>query len=360
MFIEQIELKHFRCFTHKVVSFDSDVVVIQGLNGSGKTSLLEAIHYSCYLRSFRTHSPKELLQFQHENFFIRMSFASCNDSIDLTHQLHIGYADKKRLVKLNDKALNSYKELMDYFRVVTVTEDDLNIIKLGPDVRRDFFDQAILLYDALYLQLLKEYKTVLENRNKILQFSSVDKDMYLIWSEQLWCKSAAMQKARQQFMCLLQREVDSLLKAYVPYDVAIIFSYNSKYALGTSFEDMRSKKDLFEFEKRFGRSLFGAHLDDIHITFQGSMSRIFASRGQQKLILLLIKIAQLRILTAKRGPGVFLIDDFMTDFDAQRIEIALDALSGLAGQKIFTLPASMPLLSERFKNMEAQQVDFSG
>lgn len=360
MFIKQIELKHFRCFTHKSVTFDSDVIVIQGDNGSGKTSLLKALHYSCYLRSFRTHCHRELLQFQHENFSIRLFFINNNDGSDLTHQLHIGYADKKRRVKLNDKAVYSYKELMDYFRVVTVTEDDLNIIKLGPDARRDFCDQAIVLFDSAYLQILKEYKTILESRNKILQLPVVDKDMYLIWSEQLWFKSITMQKARQEFMRLLQHEVDNLIKTYIPYDVVLIFSYSSKYDLRTSFDDMRSKKDLFELEKRFGRSLFGAHLDDIHITFQGSMSRIFASRGQQKLILLLIKIAQLRILSVKRGPGAFLIDDFMTDFDAQRLEIALNALSGLSGQKIFTIPAAIPFLTEQFNNMGSQLVDFSG
>ncbi len=360
MFIKHLELKHFRCFAHKIVAFESDVVVIQGCNGSGKTSLLEAIHYSCYLRSFRTHSPKELLQFQQENFSIRVSFAGETEDLALKHQLHIGYADKKRLVKLNDKAVDSYKELMDYFRVVTVTEDDLNIIKLGPDTRRDFFDQAILLYDASYLSLLKEYKTILESRNRILQSPVVNKDMYLIWSEQLWFKSAVIQAARKEFMHLLQQEVDSLIKTYIPYDASLIFSYNAKYSLGSSFEDMCSKKDLFGLEKRFGRSLFGAHLDDIQITFQGTMSRMFASRGQQKLILLLIKIAQLRILAARRGAGAFLIDDFMTDFDQQRIEIALHALAGLSGQKIFTIPAAIPLLTQGFNNMGGQLVSLSG
>ncbi|HSW73657.1 MAG TPA: AAA family ATPase, partial [Candidatus Limnocylindria bacterium] len=135
MQLTQLYLKNFRCFADKTITFESPLVLIEGNNGSGKTSLLEALHYLCYLRSFRTHSPRDLLFFGHETFFIK---ALCEQSgtVAQNHEIQVGFSHKKRLVKIDQRAVSSYKELMDYYRIVTLTEDDVVLIQGGPDVRR--------------------------------------------------------------------------------------------------------------------------------------------------------------------------------------------------------------------------------
>lgn len=360
MFVKQIELQHFRCFVRKKMRFDQRIVLIEGINGSGKTSLLEALHYACYLRSFRTYNSRELTLFDQEAFFIKVDFEHNELEQTIPHNLHVGYSNKKRLVKLNNKAISSYKELMDHFRIITLTEDDLGLIKFGPDLRRQFIDQAILLYAPEYIQLLKEYKVVAENRNKLLQHTQIEQDMYHIWSEQLWHKTACIQTQRKQFLILLQKEVDQLLKSYFFDDIRITFSYKPKMDNGTSWHTFfEQKKGLFAQERRFGRSLFGAHLDDMSITFQGTMSRTFASRGEQKLIILLIKIAQIKALDRKKGPATFLIDDFMTDFDQGRAEMVLQALTGLESQLIFTAPIRSSILGEMLQKQGVQRIKIS-
>lgn len=360
MFITQLDLTNFRCFTHKRIDFENKVILIEGANGSGKTSLLEALHYACYLRSFRTHSPRELLAFGSDTFAVKVMFDVEHHYSSLTHQLHVGYTSKKRLVKLNEKALSSYKELMDHFRSVTITEDDLAIIKAGPEIRRDFLDQAIVLYNPEYLQLLKEYKIVIENRNKLLQAERISEALYHVWSEQLWAKSCLIQDHRRELLHLLQQEVNSLLSVYFSYELRIECTYQPKLNPCSSWQHMiQEKKNLFEQEKRFRRSLFGAHLDDVIITFQGAASRMFASRGQQKLIVLLIKIAQLQVLDRKKGAALFLLDDFITDFDEQRSHIALTAIAGLKSQCIFTIPVKSSHATAAFGAMNAQIIDIS-
>ncbi len=357
MFVKQIELKHFRCFAEKKLQFDQRITLIEGINGSGKTSLLEALHYACYLRSFRTYSPRELTLFDQDTFHIKVDFEQNALEQVVPHNLHVGYSHKKRLVKLNNKAISSYKELMDHFRIITLTEDDLGLIKLGPDLRRQFIDQAIALYNPDYMHLLKEYRTIIDNRNKLLQQSHTDREMYHVWSEQLWHKTLLVQAERKQFLMLLQEEVNKLLKTYFPDDVTITFAYKSKMDLADSWQTLSGqRKGLFEQEKRFGRSLFGAHLDDMLIAFQGTMSRTFASRGQQKLIMLLIKVAQVKALDLKKGPATFLLDDFMTDFDQDRAELILDALGGLESQLIFTAPIRSSVLGEMLQKQGAQIV----
>src|SRR5437868_6298202 len=97
-------------------------------------------------------------------------------------------------------------------------------------------------------------------------------------------------------------------------------------------------------ETRVGHSLFGAHLDDFLIHFQDKKSKNYSSRGQQKLIVLLVKIAQIQQLLHSKGPVILLLDDFMTDFDEQRCRLLLDLLFDLKIQLIFTVPTGTHFL----------------
>lgn len=359
MFIKQLYLKNFRCFPEKTVSFTSNIVVIEGPNGIGKTTLLEALHYACYLRSFRTYTPRDMLQFDQQHFLVKIIFEHTELDQATQSSLQVSFFDKKRLVKLNDKALSSYKELMDHYRIITLTEDDLGLVKLGPDVRRQFIDQAILLYNPTYLSHIKEYKIIVDNRNKLLQNMQISKDLYEIWTEQLWQKTVMLQSERIAFIKSLQEEVTALLALHVP-DVEIIFTYVPKKKSAQTFQEFITQQPtLFEQEKRFGRSLFGAHLDDVEISFRGTASRTFASRGQQKLIILLIKIAQVKALNRLKGASILLLDDFITDFDAAYARTVLQMLTELDSQLIFTIPMKSSVFTEMLLEKGAQRIEIS-
>src|SRR6185437_4207831 len=127
----------------------------------GKTSLLEALHYLCYLRSFRTYSPRDLLKFGQENFFVKISCIQQN--LDVC-EVQVGFSGKKKLVKINQKTVSSYKELMDYYRIITLTEDDLFLINGAPERRRAYLDQAILLQEPTFLTPLRELRQVADHR----------------------------------------------------------------------------------------------------------------------------------------------------------------------------------------------------
>ncbi len=133
-----------------------------------------------------------------------------------------------------------------------------------------------------------------------------------------------------------------------------------KGVIGETFDGFIAKNpDLFDLERRFGRSLFGAHLDDFAIKLQDVKSKHYASRGQQKLIALLLKIAQIQELSAQKGGVIFLLDDFMTDFDAARAQIFLDILFSLKGQLIFTTPVKEGVLTCKLDSHGAQRISLT-
>jgi DNA replication and repair protein RecF len=331
--IQRLQIKNFRCFSSATFDLDSPVVVIEGLNGSGKTSLLEALHYACYLKSFRTHIPRDLIAFEADNFFIN---ATCND-----HAITVGSSGSKRQVKIDQKVITSYQELREHYRVVTVTEDDLSLIKGSPEKRRSFLDYALLLLDTSLAPLYKRFKQVLEQRNALLHRSNISQEEFLIWTRNVWQSSREIQAERHAYLSDLIFHINQVCGRYWDDTVYDISYHKRELKEDETFEEFASRSEaLFRKEKHYHRTLFGAHLDDIDILFQGKKARLFSSRGQQKLIVLLMKIAQVSHLIDRHGCErvVFLIDDFMTDFDAENLNKLMQASLDLGTQLIFASP----------------------
>jgi len=354
-----LQLKNFRCFEEVIFNFKSPIILIEGDNGSGKTSILEALHYLGYLKSFRTHIAKELIKIEKSSFFIKATF---KDDLQTT-EIQAGLAGKKRLVKINQKSILSFKELLNSYRVITLTEEDLDLVKLGPENRRNFLDQYILLTNASFLQTCKKYKQILDNRNKILQNQVFDQEVYLIWTKQLWEQSQIIRDLRRTILQNIEIELNDLLNIYIDKNCLVNLKYEDKEGSWSSFDNfLNNKNNLLASEKYLGKSMFGSHLDDFHIYFKNKKSRAFASRGQQKLLVLLVKIAQINILKKEGYQNIiFLLDDFITDLDQKNISILSTALLSLKNQLIFTCPISNGYLKELLvsKNAQIIQIDIN-
>ncbi len=334
-YIRSLSLKNFRCFTSNKFNFDSPIVIIEGANGSGKTSLLEALYFTCYMRSFRAHSPKDLIKFGSESFFITTMFDQ--------HAINVGVLQTgtttKRQVKIDHTTVTSHKELREYCRVITITEDDLMLIKGGPEKRRSFIDHALFLLDLDALEIFKVYQEILDNRNALLSKQThVDEQQLIFWTKKLWDLSKIIETNRKNLLTVITSKALPLLKLFWP-ESSITFEYTSKIQDETVFEDFFQKNlQLFEKEKHYKRSLFGAHLDDIDITINDKKARYFSSRGQQKLLVMVLKIALVEHLLETQGPTAFLLDDFTTDFDASVASKLMNICLKMKAQLIFVSP----------------------
>ena len=334
MQIVSLEIKNFRCFAGYAVPISTPFTVLVGKNGSGKSTVLEALHYACYVRSFRTAHAKELIAFEQEAFFIKLILAQDGQEEDI---LEIGFSGNQRLLKINGKKITSYKELLDSYRVITVTEDDLMLIKGGPEQRRAFIDAAVMLHDPAYMQLLKEHKAVLLQRNSLLYpRRKPDVLSYEIWTEKFWICAGAIAQKRIDLLKKLEKEVLALRALFFPEGHDIKIGYVSKKDAFYDSWDLflKNMPMLAAQEERVGRSCFGAHLDDFSLVFNDASLQRYASRGQQKLIVLLIKIAQFKLGV----PTIFLLDDFITDLDPEVLKKLLALLVSLKTQVFISAP----------------------
>jgi len=204
---------------------------------------------------------------------------------------------------------------------------------------------------------LRTYRQLLDQRNALLFQHRFDRDSYEILTQKLWEYSGLIQSARTETVGQFSELVAQLARDYFDIELIIEFSYLPKYELQESLQEFtQSHPLLYDRELRLKRTLFGAHLDDLIIQFKGQQARQFASRGQQKLVVLLIKIAQALQLHQKGMGGVILLDDFMTDFDQERSERLLRVLDTVGSQLIFTSPIQKALLGQELERRGAQSI----
>lgn len=351
--LQKLHLKNFRCFESKTIDFEKPLVLIEGINGSGKTSLLEALHYTCYLRSFRTHLPRDLIKFGTTGFFIQATFS---DQI-----ISIGCTGTKKHIKVNQKSISSYQELREHFKIITVTEDDVGIVKESPEKRRTFIDHALFLEKPEIITLFKTYKTYLKNRNALLQRHNIDHEELIIWTKKIWELSKLIQEERKNYLKKLQQSADQFLVNAWETACIIKFLYQpKKIDPHQSWEDFENfwKTELLFKEKKFRRSLFGAHLDDFLLTFNEKPARLYSSRGQQKLIVFMLKMAQVKQLTqSQESQTPFLLDDFMTDFDPEVAQKLIKTCLNLNVQLIFTSPMNNSLEKKLLLSYNVQVVN---
>jgi DNA replication and repair protein RecF len=306
------------------------------------------------LRSFRTHIHKELIALGSNHFFINVEAEQ--QQIGITDAINIGFSiDEGKLVKYNGKSIQSYKELVSNYRIVTLAADDLVLVHGAPEVRRDFLNCALFLLNPNFLFTFKRYRQILDHRNSLFcgfadGSSLANHDELEIWSKKLWDETQIIRATRVEYLHHLEEQVNQLLHTYfskTDADLSIEFEYLDKAKqLATTFDDFWQTFYPAQLAQEYhlGRSLFGIHLDDFSIVFQNKRARVFASRGQQKLIVFLIKVAQLLELGRAGEPGVLLLDDFLTDFDDQRICECFDALCRLPLQVILTCPTNASVL----------------
>jgi DNA replication and repair protein RecF len=312
---------------------------LEGGNGTGKTSVLEALHYGCFLKSFRTNKAKDIVSFDEKHFFLHIDFEEKGGDHNQV-QVGVSFEDgkQKKLVRFNQKVIHAYRDLVSHYRIISLAEQDLQLVQGAPEHRRNFLNQLLVLFEPNSAEILKKYRQVLEQRNKLLfnamkRSATMPTDDFIAWTKQLVELAQDIQKRRKNYLAILERAINELAEVVFEKYGVISLSYVIK-----NHGAEKNVKTLFRDEVRWGRSLLGAHLDDFSIIFREKQARNFASRGQQKLIVFLIKIALTQELEQRGQQATLLLDDFLTDFDNERLTSCLSLISSRSSQTFVTCP----------------------
>lgn len=335
MKVNSLCLDNFRNYNHFFIEFDRDINILIGSNGQGKTNLIEAIYLLSVGKSFKTHINKQMIMFDCEFAKVKGEVTSNNKLRSL--EMILG-SDFKR-AKIDDQDIYKISEYVGLLNVVVFVPDDLYLIKGSPNNRRRFIDLELSKISPIYVFNLSKYNNLLKERNKylkILNQKNRDGDEYLeVLDEQMARLQVELIKKRIDFIKNLNQKVTSIYNLIAKNDnEKISLRYRCFLKQELTYENILALyKKNHQRDIRYMQSYLGIHKDDLKIFMNGNAADLFASQGQQRTIVLSLKIALIELIKDEIGEyPVLLLDDVLSELDEARKNMLLDILN----QKIQT------------------------
>ena len=333
MIIKKFSATDFRNIKRCEIEFSRGLNLLHGKNAQGKTNALEGIYIFSRGRSFRAREDGDLIRFGSEGFHLRIEYEDKSGVGTLEYSLF----GKERQRKRNGYKLKSVSEMLGSFRSVLFYPDNLEIVKGGPEERRSFLNVAISQYDPRYLKYYSDYKKALENRNCLLKFIQkgffVDERELESWTLSMAEYASYIYIMREEYIERLKPHAERIMNDISGGDEVISVSYEADIESG--IKDRERAKALYikafsenlEREKNAGVSLLGPHRDDLKIKINGMDSRLFASQGQQRSIVLALKLGEGEVIREITGEyPVYLFDDVLSELDEKRRSYVLSGI----------------------------------
>lgn len=335
MKITRFHAENFRNIKECDLSFSDGVNLFFGENAQGKTNAMEGIYLFSRGKSFRKIPEKNLIRFGEEGFSLGIEYEDRTGKNSLSYTVFGG--ERKRTK--NGYPIERVSEMIGSFRAVLFYPDHLLLVKEGPEERRNFLDVAISQCYPVYLRAYSDYKRTAEQRNCLLRLSSkgipVDREELVAWSESLAEYAATLYLYRKQYIEALEGYTSSFMKEISDGREEVSLKYQCDIRETSEKEEAKERyREVFlsdlDHEMNAGTTLYGMMRDDLSVRLNGKSARLFASQGQQRSLVLALKMAEGEVSRDLSGEyPVFLLDDVLSELDGRRREFLL----GGSGEK---------------------------
>lgn len=346
MYFKKISLTGYKNYQSKTFDFSQRIIGICGLNGKGKTNLLDAINYLCFTKSYFSKTDILNTSFGQEGF--RLEAELENEKKELQKIVCIYRASQKKEFYLDDLAYEKFSHHIGKFPAVIIAPDDIAMITGGSEERRKFLDTLISQLDSEYLRQLIVYNKVLLQRNGFLKIeatkSHFDFALLEIFDQQLIGPANYIHQARRKFSTVLLPLVRQFYKNICGNNESVSLEYSSLQN-GNNFEELllasRQKDRLTQ------RTNVGIHKDDLIFLLHENVFKTVASQGQRKSLLFACKLAEFEILKKTKGfAPVLLLDDVFEKLDESRIKNLLKYVCNQNKGQIFITDTHSGRLSD--------------
>jgi DNA replication and repair protein RecF len=329
MLLTSISISNFRNLNQTKLEFNNLGNIFYGKNGSGKTSLLEAIYYLILGRSFRSHLLRRIIKYGEINFSIFGKIYK-NDSL-----LSIGITksiETSKKIKIAGQVVSSNIEITKLVPLQLLNYNSYCLLHNGSKAKRQFIDWGLFHVEQSFLWLWRKIERILEQRNTAIRLKSAP-SYIKIWDKELAQFGSEIHLHRTQYIKNLIPIAQNILQKLLcdhPIKILYIPGWDTNLDL-ESFLANNLKNDL-----HFGYTTAGPHRADLEISIKKIPAKDALSRGQQKLLLYGLQIAQgilLNQLTGKKC--IYLIDDLLAELDLQKCQLLAEILFALQKAQIF-------------------------
>lgn len=327
MWLRALRIENFRSYSSLDIELEGGLNFLHGPNGSGKTSVLEAVSYLAVARSLRGSSDGEVVKWGEAGFGVA---GECSDG-ESSRSMVLRYSrGGGKEVSVDGERLSRLSDLVGVLRVAWFCPEDTWITKEGPAARRRLLDMTLCQTDRSYLASLTGYKRALRQRNEALMSWTPDAEsdrVLAVWTERLVEHGGDVIASRAEFVPRFDEAVREFHSRIAGGD-AVSIGYSSSVDIGESGGplDRDAAAAMFaaalrrtaEDERRRGFTLVGPHRDDVSVRLNERALRSFGSQGQHRTAAIAMKLGEAALLDGDGAGVVVLLDDILSELDSER------------------------------------------
>ena len=316
--------------------------MITGINGAGKTSLLEAIHILTTGKSFRTNQIAKVIQDNCDELVV---------SGKLTTNTKLGVSRNRKAdfqVRVNDQNEKKLSTLAMHLPVRHIAPDSFLMLTSGSKLRRQFLDFSVFHVKHQFADCWKNYQRQLKQRNALLKQANNYTELK-VWDDQMLDNIVVINEMRETVFQQLKVYLQANQLTFLP-------QYKVQYSLrtGVGTDDLKSQYEKsFTSDKRYGHSTLGPHKADIDVTIDGQDAHTIISRGEMKMLIISMILAQIDWLREVNKDSCLLIDDLTSELDKSKQALLLDNLIKRSGLQCFISSINLP---DYFQSNKVQDV----
>ena len=314
MNITKIELINFRNYKKIILDNFSNLNIIIGNNGIGKTSIIESIYLGSLAKSFKTNNDYSLINDNSDFFKIKIQYFDYGPKKNL--EIVLNKQGKK--TKINSVSQRKLSDFISQYRIILLSPNELKLIKSSPNIRRNYLNIQISQLHKEYIYYLNDYNNLIKNKNdflkKLMLNGNLDSRYLDILDEKIVENGMKIYEFRNNYINLINKYINDIFKNYSTGDIRI--NYISDFDINNKEKILKELKRIRKKEINMGMTSFGIHRDDYDFIHNDNNSKEYSSQGLQKLIVLAMKLSEVKIFIEEYNIyPILLLDDLFSELD---------------------------------------------
>lgn len=326
MILRKLQVHQFKNYSNRSFDFSPKINCFVGKNGIGKTNVLEAIHYMALTKGFGSSLDKHNIQFNKDYFIIEVLVENGVIADKVSCIVHSG---RKKKIKKNEADIPKIADYIGYLPLVMISPYDRDLITESADSRRKYIDSILSQVDKVYLNTLIAYNKTLQQRNSLLKYFAknhcFDREQLDVYNLQLKDYAAYIFEQRKLYVEEIKDRFKQQYAFISNHSEEVNIQYKSQLfdaPLDVLLDQCLDKDRILQ------HTSVGIHRDDLVFTIHGNPIKRFGSQGQQKSLLIALKLAQYDYLKQQtKVKPLLLLDDVFDKLDEYRVKAIIDLVN---------------------------------
>lgn len=330
MFLSTLEITYFRNIIKAEVEPNAQFNLFYGDNGSGKSSLLEAIHYLSLARSFRTSVQNRIIHHKQQSFslFGRLEFDNLTIPIGISKDLN-----GKTEIRISGKDAASVYELASTLPLQFIDGEAHFLIAGGPKHRREFLDWGVFHVEHHFFTVWQRHQRALKQRNALLR-TPFSQDQIRLWDQELINSAYELNTMREKYFLAFKQEFERLINFFLP-NSEISFTYSQGWPENRHLSEVL--KESLGRDIELGYTQYGPQKADLIFRIKKNPVADVLSQGQQKMMVYALRLAQGLLLERQiQKKCIYLLDDLPSELDPEKRRLVAEILVSLGNQIFIT------------------------